>query len=301
MAIALCGRCGLVQQAELPSDDKLKIYYSHHYREDYKSTHRPKLKYVYRAGRTAVDRLDFMARGGVTSCGQRLIDIGAGGGEFCYMARQAGFEAFGVEPHHGYSEFAREQYGIDISTCGIGELTDGKCDVVTMFHVFEHLAHPREVMRKIWGILSPGGHLVIEVPNIHQADASPHNIYFKAHLFYYSKFSLIAAASEFFTPIYIEDRGNLSVVFQRRDAAVAEPQWPSATDVALTRQRLAEKGWAEYLLTGGGLAKPFFRLRKMIAESALRPEPPRDVLNRLWSEHAAGAGVLVPDRSDSQK
>lgn len=289
LKMALCGACGLVQQAELPCDHDLRIYYSHHYREDYKSTHRPKLKYVFRAGRTAVDRLALMASAGVLPKGQRLLDIGAGGGEFCYMARRAGFDAVGVEPHQGYSEFAREAYGIDISTCGVADLAEGKYDVVTMFHVFEHLAHPLEAMRKIWSALSPNGHLVIEVPNIHQADASPHNIYFKAHLFYYSRFSLIAAVSQYFTPGYVEDRGNLTVVFRRRDVPIAEIQLPSPDDVARTRQRLREKGWSEYLLAGGGLAKPFVRLGKIVTEARLKPEPPRDVLDRLWTTREAGA------------
>jgi transcription elongation factor Elf1 len=48
LSIAFCQSCGLVQQAEIPSDEALKIYYSHNYRTDYKNTYKPKLKYVFR-------------------------------------------------------------------------------------------------------------------------------------------------------------------------------------------------------------------------------------------------------------
>lgn len=283
LTMALCGSCGLVQQAQLPSDDELTIYYSHHYREDYKSTHQPKLKYVYRAGLTAIDRLAFLSRAGLQAADKRLLDIGAGGGEFCYMARQAGFDARGIEPHQGYSGFARDAYGIDIQTCGIADVANRNADVVTLFHVFEHLAHPVSVIRKVWDILSPGGHLVIEVPNIHQADASPHNIYFKAHLFYYSRYSLLTAASVGFDVVRIEDDGNLMVVFKRRDTLADTMQLPTEADVAVTRQRLQEKGWFEYLFEGGGLKKPVSRLRRVVRESRISSPGPRQLLDALWA------------------
>ena len=101
LMMALCGGCGLVQQSTLPTDEELKIYYSHNYREDYKSTHQPKLKYVYRAGLAAKDRLAFIERAGIQMGARRLLDIGAGGGEFCYLASKAGFAAQGIEPHPG--------------------------------------------------------------------------------------------------------------------------------------------------------------------------------------------------------
>lgn len=113
----MCGSCALVQQVNLPTDEELRIYYSHNYREDYKSTHKPKPKYVYRAGRAALDRLGRMHKACVPR-GETLLDIGAGGGEFVYMAQQAGFVSQGVEPHQGYSEFARDEYGVKIAYSG---------------------------------------------------------------------------------------------------------------------------------------------------------------------------------------
>ena len=42
--IAFCKKCGLVQLKNIPSDDELKIYYSHNYRLDYKKTYHPTIK-----------------------------------------------------------------------------------------------------------------------------------------------------------------------------------------------------------------------------------------------------------------
>lgn len=281
LSLGLCERCGLVQQLSLPSDDALRIYYAHHYREDYKGNHRPKIKYVQRAGQVACERLGFIARAGVQTQGQRLLDIGAGGGEFCYMARKAGFAASGIEPHHGYSEFARQAYEIDVRTCSIADLGEQQAEVITMFHVLEHLANPNAAMAKLWQALSINGHLIVEVPNIHQKDASPHNIYFKAHLFYYSRYSLAAAARAFFEPVRIEEDGNLLMALRRRDQPLHTTVFASLDDVQHTKRRLSEKGWTEYLFGGGGWKKAPAQLSRLYKEMRLPKLSPRELLDRL--------------------
>ncbi|MBX9848351.1 MAG: class I SAM-dependent methyltransferase [Rhodocyclaceae bacterium] len=283
LEFGLCGSCGLVQQTSLPSDEELRIYYSHNYREDYKSTHQPKLKYVHRAGRTAKDRLSFIRLAGVTAEGKRLLDIGAGGGEFCYMATKAGFSAHGIEPHQGYSEFARTNYGIDIQSCGIADLNEQQADVITMFHVLEHLAHPRAAMKKLWEALSDEGHLIIEVPNIHQADASPHNIYFKAHLFYYSRFSLMTLASQYFELVCMQDEGNLFMAFRKRAVPLSQLVLPTQSQIEFTLARLEKKGWIEYLTTGRGLLKPFRRVDQILLEPKSEHTNPKLVLDAVWA------------------
>lgn len=284
LSMALCGGCGLVQQAVLPTDEALKIYYSHNYREDYKSTHQPKAKYVYRAGQSARDRLAFIERAGINPQDKRLLDIGAGGGEFCYMAGKAGFGAAGIEPHVGYSDYAREQYDVAVRTCGIEELGHSEVDVVTMFHVFEHLAHPTDAVKKIWSVLSEQGNLVIEVPNIHQSDASPHNIYFKAHLFYYSRFSLMAAVSQYFELVALEDNNNLFMAFRKRAQPLQSMVLPSAAQIMQTQIRLNQKGWTEYLVEGGGWKKVFLRAAKTVGESRLGKLPARGILDKVWEK-----------------
>lgn len=280
--MGLCGGCGLVQQMNLPSDQELKIYYSHNYREDYKATHQPKLKYVYRAGNAAMDRLAFIRRAGIQAEGKKLLDVGAGGGEFCYLASKSGFLSEGIEPHHGYSAYARDQYGINVRTCGISDLEDKKTDVITLFHVFEHLAHPQDVVSKIWAVLTNNGHLVMEVPNIHQSDASPHNIYFKAHLFYYSRYSLMAAVSRYFELVCVEDKNNLFMAFRKREFPLSEIVLPSPDQVDFTIQRLENKGWAEYLTTGGGWKKIFLRIAKATKEAQLNQVSPRALLDEVF-------------------
>ena len=284
--MALCLVCGLVQQSELPSDEELRIYYSHNYRRDYKKTYHPKLKYVRRAGITAVNRISFLKAHAKFHDGMKLIDIGAGGGEFVYIARRSGLDASGIEPNEGYSEFAVREYGVDIQTAGIDRIEEESADIISLFHVFEHLAHPLDAMEKIANGLKNEGLLFIEVPNILQKDASPHNIYFKAHLFYYSRFTLMSAASRWFEPLFIEDSGNLTALLRKRSTPLTEVILPSRENLASTVEGLKNKGWGQYLFQGGGLIKPLSKLKRAIEESAIGNKSPRQILDEL-SERVA--------------
>lgn len=281
LAVVLCCGCGLVQQAEFPSDEALRIYYSHHYRQDYKQTHVPKLKYVRRAGLVALERLQHLQALKLDRLPRRVLDVGAGGGEFVYLARQAGFDASGIEPNLGYSDYARQAYGVDVQTAQLGDAVAQRFDLVCLFHVFEHMADPQAVMQRLHGLLDEGGLLFIEVPNLLQKDASPHNVYFKAHLFYYCSHTLLAAASRWFEPLHVQDQGNLRVVFRKRATALDTPVCPSPAQVQGVRACLARKGWWEYLFAGGGWRKPWRRLRQAWVEKRLDAPSPRGLLDSL--------------------
>jgi hypothetical protein len=85
-----------------------------------------------------------------------------------------------------------------------------------MFHVLEHLPSPLRAFEKVYDSLNQNGKLVIEVPWIEATDASPNNIYFKAHIFYFTPDTLMAAASQFFDVVLIDTSHNLRIIFQAK-------------------------------------------------------------------------------------
>jgi 2-polyprenyl-3-methyl-5-hydroxy-6-metoxy-1,4-benzoquinol methylase len=285
LLVSICRRCGLVQHDCLPSAEQLRIYYSHHYRKDYKGVYEPQLKYVFRAGKAAKDRLEFLRSSGILSCrtGATLLDIGAGGGEVVFAACKYGFKAIGIEPNEGYSAFARSSYGIEVRTEGLDDISESGFAFVTMFHVLEHMPDPLAVFRRLYQIIDNDGFLLVEVPNIEQPDASPSNIFFKAHLLYFSRATLLSAASPGFVPVKVEDKGNLRVLFQRRPVE-ASLTLPSETDVEQTKSRLAKKGWLEYLTSGGGWRRPFQRIRNRFQEIRYAKGSPLDTLERALAQ-----------------
>lgn len=102
----------------------------------------------------------------------RLLDIGAGKGDFVFMAINNGYDAKGIEPSHRFCDYAHHQYGINLQQ---GYLDDGVnlrgqlFDIITLFHVLEHVQRPHEFLATISEYLKADGIVYIEVPN---ADAS---------------------------------------------------------------------------------------------------------------------------------
>jgi SAM-dependent methyltransferase len=126
-----------------------------------------------------------------------LLDLGCGMGDFCGVAREAGFNVFGTEFSDTYADHTKKTVGI--TEIFIGRLqeinfSNQKFDVITLWHVLEHLPDPFETLVCLRTLLKPGGVVAIEVPNIEQkrkrpmylSDIEDYPIDRLEHLFYYS-------------------------------------------------------------------------------------------------------------------
>lgn len=264
--VFLCASCGLIQQLPLPSEEDLKQYYAKDYRIDYKQTRYPKSKHVFRSAHLASQRLDFLLGYGIKPT--TLLDIGAGSGEFVTMAARAGFRAEGIEPNLGYSEYARTQYGVPVIT-GDLDTAQGSHDVVSLFHVLEHLRSPCDVFRRLHQLVSPGGRLFVEVPWILSGSVSPTNRYFKAHLYYFDVETLAAAASRHFEVVAVETRGNLRVLLEPRKTP-GPLRLPPPGYAASALDRLSRNGWFHYITSGGGWLKPAAKIARLVREGRIR-------------------------------
>jgi 2-polyprenyl-3-methyl-5-hydroxy-6-metoxy-1,4-benzoquinol methylase len=281
LAIVVCKNCGFVQQRIPPGEGDLRFYYSHNYRADYKKTFAPREKHILRAASAANNRFKFLFDQGLskpTAISPKLLDVGAGGGEVVYAAQKLGFDAIGLEPNQGYSEFARDHYGVRVETIHLDQLEEQDFDVITMFHVLEHLPNPARAIEFVYWKLRPGGYLMIEVPNIEQADASPANIFFKAHIWYFSRATLTAFASPYFDPIKVDATGNLKILFRRKDTP-GQLALPDAHSVSHVLKRLSQKGWIEYLTIGGGWKRSFQRLSNILKERSVKGMQPKVILD----------------------
>lgn len=102
-------------------------------------------------------------------CGYKtLLDIGAGTGYFLKLAKDRGFDVFGIEVSERASEFARENYGVNllnITDIEEARFHDGSFDVITLCHVIEHLPYPEVTLKEVYRILRPNGILLIVTPN----------------------------------------------------------------------------------------------------------------------------------------
>jgi SAM-dependent methyltransferase len=94
----------------------------------------------------------------------RLLDAGAGRGRFVAAAREAGWDARGIEP----SARGADPYGAALERASIEEaaIAPGSLDAVTLWHVLEHLDDPGAALTRIRGWLRPGGVVLVGAPNL---------------------------------------------------------------------------------------------------------------------------------------
>ena len=98
--------------------------------------------------------------------GGRHIDIGAGDGTFLRKTKEAGFSVIGTELSELGATFIH-QTGIDVKLGQFTEikLPEEKYDLITLWHILEHVPNPGAVMSRIRKIIAPDGILVVAVPN----------------------------------------------------------------------------------------------------------------------------------------
>lgn len=97
----------------------------------------------------------------------RLLDIGYGKGRFVHQACKHGWGAAGIEASPSQSAYARNRYGIKVidKDLAAADLQPASFDVITSWHMLEHLESLEEFLVETWRLLCPGGLLVLEVPN----------------------------------------------------------------------------------------------------------------------------------------
>jgi SAM-dependent methyltransferase len=96
----------------------------------------------------------------------RYLDVGCGSGGTVGAAAMLGWRVAGIEPDGAAAEKAR-RFSDEIYTGDVLEASfaPSSFDVVSMFHVLEHVPDPVAVVRRTLEWLAPGGLVIIEVPN----------------------------------------------------------------------------------------------------------------------------------------
>jgi len=96
-----------------------------------------------------------------------LLDVGCGGGLLLAMIRPHGAPILGLDFSTEAASIAWHSHAVPV-ICGTLDhvpLPEKSCAVVTMFHVVEHLANPVAHLAAAHALLSPGGRLIVQVPN----------------------------------------------------------------------------------------------------------------------------------------
>lgn len=123
----------------------------------------------------------------------KLLDIGAGTGDFLLTAKNDGWESIGVEPSDRAKNIAKEK-GISFVE-ETSTLESNSLDVITMWHVLEHVPNLEHQIQELRRLLKPTGTLIIAVPNYKSFDAGHYETFWAAydvpiHFWHFSKKSI---------------------------------------------------------------------------------------------------------------
>jgi len=100
--------------------------------------------------------------------GTRALDIGAGIGAFLSLGRDTyGWDVVGTEVSTSAVRIARERYHLDLLLGRVEDLDlpAESFDLITLWHVLEHVPSPSQTITLCHKLLKPGGYLAIAVPN----------------------------------------------------------------------------------------------------------------------------------------
>ncbi len=135
-----------------------------------------------------------------------LLDIGAGTGEFLKIAKDKGWSVQGVEVNKKAREFASKKEVVLYEN--LDTVLGSQFDVVSLWHVLEHLPNLKDTVTKIESLVKPGGTLLIAVPNFNSLDAKHYKEFWAAydvprHLWHFSMESMRKIISDEFNLIHV--------------------------------------------------------------------------------------------------
>lgn len=132
----------------------------------------------------------------------KLLDIGCGTGNFLQAVRQAGWTAFGTEPDLEARTIASKRAGLHIfETINAAALSEQKFDVISMWHVLEHVHLLNETVNWLVHHLNDHGKIIIAVPNPQSADALKYGRFWAAydvprHLYHFTRATMAQLAKK---------------------------------------------------------------------------------------------------------
>ena len=101
----------------------------------------------------------------------KVLDIGCGVGDFLHTAEMHGWECTGVEPSEDAKVIAQKRMnGKIISSEDLENIPEGYFDLITMWHVLEHVDDLKWQVEQLRRLVKSKGRIVIALPNYKSYD-----------------------------------------------------------------------------------------------------------------------------------
>lgn len=182
-AICSCDICGFKFTQQAPVEAAIGRYYETPDYISHSDTKKGAMNLVYHWVRQYMlgKKARLIIRLSHRKCG-RLLDIGAGTGYFANSMLQRGWKVDAIEKSPQAREFAQTHFSIQAKDeTAWDTFSQQSFDVITLWHVMEHLEHLDETWDRLYNLLNAKGMLVVAVPNSASCDAARYGKYWAAY------------------------------------------------------------------------------------------------------------------------
>ncbi len=168
--------------------------------------------------------------------GKTILDVGCGTGDFLLTAKNNAWNVYGIEPNEKARAIANSKTINQVfDTNTLQEFESGTFDVITLWHVLEHLPNLETEIQNLNRLLKPEGRLVIAVPNFKSYDAKHYSAFWAAydvprHLWHFSQTSI----SKLFSKHNLEIEKTLPMTFDAFYVSLLSEQYKSGSKNPLT-------------------------------------------------------------------
>jgi 2-polyprenyl-3-methyl-5-hydroxy-6-metoxy-1,4-benzoquinol methylase len=167
-----CANCGLLFTQDIPQAAEIGKYYKSQDYVSHSDTRKGLMNKTYHVARNIMLGKKFRMVNHMAK-GKTLLDIGSGTGYFPAYMKAKGYKVTGVEVDQDAREFAKKEFGLTVYSPEdfLENSIEGKFDVISLWHVLEHLDNFDLYIERMLEHLLPGGCLVIALPNCSSLDA----------------------------------------------------------------------------------------------------------------------------------
>lgn len=190
--IVKCRTCGFRFTNPRPEPGELGKYYQSSEYISHSDSRQGLFATVYQQVRKYTLRQKYELISGFQPKGE-ILDIGCATGQFLNYMAERGWKATGIEPDEKTRNRAISEFGLQVfPEEHLTSISKPSFNVITMWHVLEHVSDLNGRMKQIKDLLLPGGTLVIAVPNCKAKDAETYREFWAAydlprHLYHFAE------------------------------------------------------------------------------------------------------------------
>ncbi len=181
--IVSCTRCNLKFTNPRPDIKEIEKYYQSENYISHSNTNKGFINKLYQLvrGLTLKKKLGLINLLNKDSKTKKILDIGCGTGMFLKVCSENNWETYGSEPDQKTRNAAIGNSKSEIKLNIFEEYSSQKFDIITMWHVMEHIHDLNKNLERIKELMNTHSYLIIAVPNCDSFDAKIYKEYWAAY------------------------------------------------------------------------------------------------------------------------